>query len=118
MLRATCSHIGAPVLIGARGLACARCDAPIVSDGLAVEFTTVHLPPDCKSADAFNRACRAGRVAGARKSGRVWICTREAWAVRAKASRPPGLPSQVKACADVVGVSTGLLAELGARVAT
>lgn len=70
------------------------------------EYSTLRLPVDAKSADAFNRACRAGRVAGATKRGRVWKCTRAAWDGRAKAPSPLA-PSN--------DVAPDVLAELGAR---
>lgn len=72
------------------------------------EVSSVRLPVDAKNADAFNRACRAGRdrfgnvvdpalvrVQNARKIGRIWICSREAWDARSPAT--PNLPSSAKA---------------------
>jgi hypothetical protein len=53
--------------------------------------TTKNKPADCPSDDAFNKACRTGRVKGARKLGRFWTCSAEAWAERAPAGRPAGL---------------------------
>lgn len=62
-------------------------------------YSTHRLPPDAKNADAFNRACRSGRVQGARKSesGRAWICTHAAWDSRAPAPRPAIAPNASRA---------------------
>ena len=75
----------------------------------SVEYSTVRLPADCKSADQFNRACRAGRVAGARKAGRVWICSHAAWEART----PTPVPTIARA-PELPTVSSSVLAELGA----
>lgn len=55
------------------------------------EVSSVRLPPDAKSTDAFNRACRTGRVVGATKRGRIWTCSRSAWDARKPAGRPAGI---------------------------
>jgi len=75
---------------------CAACGASLstpVANTAPVEVSSVRLPVDAKR-DAFNRACRSGRVRGARKQGRVWICTLEAWNARADAPAPAGLPKR------------------------
>lgn len=52
------------------------------------EVSSVRLPADAKNVEAFNLACRSGRVDGARKRGRIWVCTLEAWNNRTPAERP------------------------------
>jgi hypothetical protein len=75
-----------------------------------------------KNVDAFNRACRLGRVSDAQKNGRVWSCTITAWNERAPALRPRGLPAHVPSPRNASpvggGVSPTILAELGARRAS
>jgi hypothetical protein len=53
----------------------------------AVAFTSQALPPHT-SRRAFNEKCRSGHVRGARKLGRVWSCTRDAWLAPAKPAVP------------------------------
>jgi hypothetical protein len=36
-------------------------------------------PPPGTSTRTFNERCRAGGIEGARKAGRTWSCSREAW---------------------------------------
>jgi len=93
--------------------------AGLEDDSPAGMFSTYHLPPDAKSADAFNRACRTGRVEGATKRGRAWSCSAAAWEARRAAPAPRGL-ARVAAfgsddASDVLDVS--VLAELGAAPA-
>lgn len=57
-----------------------------------VEVSSLRLPIDARDREHFNRECRAGRVRGAYKRGRVWIAELEAWNARAPAPRPRGLP--------------------------
>lgn len=85
--------------------------------------STHRLPPDAKNADAFNRACRTGRVHRARKVGRVWVCARDAWDSRAPAPRPDvepkthrakRLPRREAIKVERSAVGDDLLAELGA----
>lgn len=59
-----------------------------VADIAVDEVSSVRLPPDAKNADVFNRACRSGRVKGARKVGKVWIATRGDWEARERCKPP------------------------------
>ena len=81
-----------------------RAHAPLV-------VSTVNLPPDAKNAQAFNRACRRGDVAGAEKRGRVWTCTLAAWNAR----RAAPAPKVARRDAKPENVSSALLERLGAR---
>jgi hypothetical protein len=51
-------------------------------------YTSDRLPPDCRTRRRFAEICRSGAVVGARREGRCWICSRQAWE-RARARRPP-----------------------------
>jgi hypothetical protein len=129
MIRASCKCT-ASVMLRDGVAVCALCFAPVLgSEAGASErvYTTLQLPPDVKSADAFNRACRTSLVAGASKRGRVWTCTVEAWRARARAGAPrltdaqraaarakrlhEAKPAQARAAASA---GDDLLAELGA----
>lgn len=81
------------------------------------EVSSVRLPADAAHADAFNRACRSGRVVGARKVGRIWLCSLENWNRRAAAPRPQGLPKRPSNAAakrvSTVTRDVDVLAELG-----
>lgn len=61
-------------------------------------YSTYRLPTDAKNQGAFNRACRDGRVVGATKLGRVWVCSVEAWEARSPArvscTRQPELTTE------------------------
>jgi hypothetical protein len=109
----------APVMLRAGAVVCATCGAPVVGEAPAEVYTTLRLPPDCKTADRFTRACRSGRVVGAVKRGRDWSCSAEAWEARGPAGTPPGLTPKRKPLAKTKGpelptVSEDLLRELGA----
>lgn len=125
MARAHCNHLGAPAVIARDGIACSRCETIIMplrshDSATVVEVSTHHIPPDCPNAAAFNRACRSGRVHGARKIGRVWLCTREAWDQRTAAPRPSfGNAPRARRTTESTStpaceVSADLLAQLGA----
>jgi hypothetical protein len=55
-------------------------------------FSTHDLPP-YTSKRVFHEFCRSGRVAGAAKQGRAWVCERAAWfeARRTKPAKPTAL---------------------------
>ncbi len=51
-------------------------------------YTSHALPPGV-SRRTFRQLCRSGHVHGARREGKVWRCSRDAWtAARAKAPPP------------------------------
>jgi hypothetical protein len=85
------------------------------------EVSSVRIPADAKNPDAFNRACRSGRVEGARKVGRIWICTLDAWNARRPAERPRGIAKRTKPTKapsrtprrEPVELRADVLAELG-----
>lgn len=79
----------------------------------ADEYSSLLLPPDARNADAFHRACRSGRVIGASKRGRVWICSRAAWESRSAAPAP-----RIASRPALAPVDADVLAELGARRAS
>lgn len=94
------SRCGCPVaspVIVAGVLVCGVCKLPpvMVVEHVEPEVSSLALPLDCRSADAFNRACREGRVHGARKLGRVWICSRAAWEARTRTA--PNVPPASRA---------------------
>jgi len=70
-------------------------------------------PPTLTSRRAFNEVCRSGRVKGARKEGKVWLCSRVAWH-RARAKRPE-LPRPEPPANDV-DVADAMIAAAGFRV--
>lgn len=109
-LRASCSCAAAPILILDGVVACGLCRAPVFA-ALADECSTRALPRDAKNAAAFNRACRLGLVDGARKVGRIWICSRQAWDARER--RVPSI-AIAKAEVKPSNVSSALLERLGA----
>lgn len=96
-MRASCTCTST-IMLRAGAVVCATCGAPIVEETVSTpsEVSSVKLPADAKSADAFNRACRSGRVDGARKVGRVWIATLDAWNRRAAAPAPSGVPARAR----------------------
>lgn len=103
----TCTSCGATTTVG-NSTACAT-SAP-------AEVSSVRLPADAKDRDAFNRACRSGRVRGAVKRGRVWTCTLAAWNERAPAQTPRGLVSRKTKGGSVTPIrpaDDAVLAELG-----
>jgi hypothetical protein len=79
------------------------------------EYSTAHLPPRT-SRRAFNCWCREGKVHGARREGRGWVCTENAWRearARVRAPAKPKLrlvPPSDEELADV------MIAEAGLRV--
>lgn len=123
-LRATCSCTSTPLLRAGK-VVCATCGSPVVAETTGpTTYGTYALPPDCPNVDAFTRACRSGRVAGAAKSGRTWTCTADAWRSRAPTPAPayPFKPKPRKTTAKPAPenaptstVSDELLAELGLR---
>jgi hypothetical protein len=99
---------------------CASCGAPIVTAvGDEAEVSTHRLPRDVPPTDAgrdaYHRACRDGRVRGAVKRGRAWVCTLEAWNNRAPAKAPAiaAKKHRAKLVAKPTTRVDELLAELG-----
>ncbi len=85
-----CTCTGGVMLV--RGVpTCATCNKAISQLAAPAEVSSVRLPVDAKDVDAFNRACRTGRVTGARKMGRVWVATLDAWNARSRAEAPRGI---------------------------
>jgi hypothetical protein len=75
-------------------------------------YSSQQLPPRC-SRRRFAEVCRSGRVRGARRDGRDWVCTREAWEGRRSGQRAPWRPTMaLDARAEV------LLRRAGLRVAS
>jgi hypothetical protein len=100
-----------------------RVVARVLSQATPAEVSTVRLPADAKNEDAFNRACRSGRVEGARKVGRIWVATLDAWNRRASAEQPKGIAPRTRrksppetAAASATELRADVLAELGAVV--
>jgi hypothetical protein len=59
----------------------ARVEERLAAHGIfdaATEYDGDRLPPHTTKR-AFFAACRDGRVAGARRDGRGWICSHDAW---------------------------------------
>lgn len=71
-------------------------DEPTLAAHAPDEVSSVRLPLDCRSADEFTKACREGRVQDARKVGRIWIASVDAWNARAR-GRAPTLSDEAKA---------------------
>lgn len=99
----------------AGALYCAACGASLASPTTAITEVSSVRPPVDATADQFNRACRSGRVVGARKRGRVWIATVENWNARATAPAPHGVAQREKKPANVTPIrpDAAVLEELG-----
>jgi hypothetical protein len=70
--------------------------------------------PSRTSRRRFAEVCRSGRVEGARREGRDWVCSRAAWqAARAQRPRMQGCPPR---SASVHARADALLARAGLRV--
>jgi hypothetical protein len=52
----------------------------------STRFSSTSLPPHT-SRRLFNEACKAGKIDGARKVGRVWECEAKAWTA-ARSTKP------------------------------
>ncbi len=76
-----------------------------------VEYSTQH-PASGVTSRTHNEACRSGRVEGARKEGRQWFCSREAWH-RSRGKAPPPKLRLVPTEPDVDALTEKALA--GAR---
>lgn len=80
--RATCNHFGAPIVIGAAGLACSRCDGPIVGD----RNVSLYSQRDGERRPGWSRTkhlrvwarARKARHPGALAEGRARLLTEEA----------------------------------------
>lgn len=111
---AVCACEVAPPIIRRGALHCGACGARLVVAAEVEEIFTTHRNP-AKNADAFNRACRAGRVRGAWKDGRTWCCSATAWRERerppAPRVRPKGAPA--RAPAKPTKPTPAVLARLG-----
>jgi hypothetical protein len=117
----SCICTGGMMLV--RGVpTCATCNKPVSQPSAAasVEVSTERLPTDLsddeRGRDAFNRACRTGRVNGARKIGRNWVAPLDAWNSRSPAQRPRGLAGKQTKGGRVVPLRSNddaVLAELG-----
>jgi hypothetical protein len=80
-------------------------------------YSSRHLPPRC-SRRRFAELCRSGRILGAEREGRDWVCSRDAWeAARSrKAKRAVSAPgSPLSAQADALLARSGLRVVKGAR---
>lgn len=66
----------------------------------ARDWSSVDLPPGV-SRRAFRETCARGEVAGAVRDGRLWRCTRGAWA--SARSRRPRTPRTMTTVTDDVG---------------
>lgn len=87
-MRAGC-NCTAPLMLRAGFIVCATCGASVLGD-LPSCYTSEDRPHRV-SRRAFRERCRAGVVVGARREGKLWICSREAWhASRASAPSNPG----------------------------
>jgi hypothetical protein len=81
------------------------------------DFSSSYLPP-MTSRRVFHEKCRAGLVAGATKTGRVWRCSRESWfqaRARTAAPRPHVLTQTDEARADELIERAGFRFTTGAR---
>ena len=79
-------------------------------------YSSRELPPRC-SRRRFAELCRSGRIDGAHREGRDWICTRQAW--EAARSRKPNGAAPVAAAigsTSLVARADALLERSGLRV--
>ena len=78
-------------------------------------FSSRDLPPRC-SRRHFADICRSGRVVDARKEGRDWVCSRQAWeAARMYGRRPRPTSGATEARADALLARVGLRVVQGSR---
>lgn len=75
-------------------------------------YDSRNLPPRC-ARRRFAEVCRSGRVNDARREGRDWTCSREAWeAARSRKPRMsathPAAPTSLDATADRLLARSGL----------
>jgi hypothetical protein len=82
-------------------------------------FDSRNLPPRT-SRRRFSEVCRTGRVADARREGRDWTCSREAWeAARGRKPTPPiakpTAPTPLDEQADRLLARSGLRIAGGSR---
>jgi hypothetical protein len=81
------------------------------------ETYSSHDRPPRTTRRRFAELCRSGRVVGARRDGRDWVCSRDAWhAARVRKVAPP-LPAttSLDAKADALLARAGLRVVKGAR---
>jgi hypothetical protein len=74
-------------------------------------YDSRNLPPRC-SRRRFAEICRAGQVLDARREGRDWTCSRQAWEA-ARSRKPtertaPPAPTSLDARADALLARSGL----------
>jgi hypothetical protein len=77
-------------------------------------FDSKHLPPRC-SRRRFAEVCRSGQVADARREGRDWTCSREAWEA-ARSRKTSARPAATLAPTTLDERADALLARNGLRV--
>src|SRR5262249_41069657 len=88
----------------------ARLNQPARSD----IYSSRLLPPRC-TRRRFAELCRSGRVVGARREGRDWVCFREAW--DDERARPPvGVTRTPSNLTDAEAKADALLTRCGLRV--
>jgi len=79
-------------------------------------YSSRDLPPRC-SRRRFAELCRSGRVADARREGREWMCSRDAWLdARAHRSSPSPAEAPTRIPPTIDAQANALLARAGLRV--
>lgn len=88
-----------------------RIAARILTKSEREMYSSRDRPPSC-TRRRFAELCRSGRVVGARRDGRDWVCSRDAWhAARVRKVAPP-----MPATASLDAKADALLARAGLRV--
>jgi hypothetical protein len=80
----------------------------------ATVYTSLALPRDV-SRRTFREACRSGRVDGARREGRTWVCSREAWHAARTRARSSAPILRVVASLDDESIAARAIANAGLR---
>jgi hypothetical protein len=75
-------------------------------------YDSEHLPPRT-SRRRFTELCRSGRVVGAFRDGRHWVCSHDAW--RARRARPTPVRPEPEAPAELSARAQALLRRSGLR---
>lgn len=91
-----------------------RIAARLITGAQRETYSSCDLPPRC-SRRRFAELCRSGRVIGARREGREWVCSQSAWdAARAQRAKPT---SQLQRRVTTLDAKAdALLARQGLRV--
>ena len=89
-MRAGCTCT-APVMVRGGRVVCATCGAAVLTTATSTGYSSVDLPPDCRTRRQFAMVCRSGVVGGAELRGRVWSCPAQAWRDARVRRRPPML---------------------------